>query len=578
MADRAAREAELAELGRALRDLCLPGAAAAALAEVLDGAPVGVTFEVCFEADDAALLGLPFETLRLADERLLALHPKVVVFRRPAGLVAPPVARLAGPLKILVAVGAPDEDQSPNVVLNLERELQNLLDVVEVARQSDSENMEVRILEVGSPGLIGAALERDAYHVLHLSCHGRPGLIELEDEEGAAVRVSATQLLGPITRQGRPLPMIFLNSCHGGAAAGDAASLAEELLRAGIPCVLAMTTAVSDFYAIRLAGRFYEHLARRGASSASRALAVARGELETARRQALEQGNANPAECQPEAATPTPFLAGEERLLLDPSLEREPLRSRPVYEVSGPVPQLRVDELIGRRKILRETLKTLREPARRWAGVALTGIGGVGKSAVAGRVMQRLKEDGWKVAAHRGRIDLAAIAALVSQALVLAARPELRQLAKVLADPEIDELQRFSLAANALAQERILLVLDDFEQNLALDGSAFRDPDTANFLGLLAQNAHTGRLLITCRYPLPGFESVLHEVAIGPLSDSETRKLLLRLDSLRDQARRAAQGAEGDRQPSTHARAARRPAARRPGPAWAGDAGSWRSC
>ncbi len=77
------------------------------------------------------------------------------------------------------------------------------------------------------------------------------------------------------------------------------------------------------------------------------------------------------------------------------------------------MPQLRVDELIGRRKILRETLKTLREPARRWAGVALTGIGGVGKSAVAGRVMQRLEEDGWKVAAHRGRIDLAAIAALV---------------------------------------------------------------------------------------------------------------------------------------------------------------------
>lgn len=69
---------------------------------------------------------------------------------------------MAGPLKILVAVGAPDEDRT--LVLDQERELQNILDAVEAARRY--ENAEVRILEVGSPEQIGEALERDGFDVL----------------------------------------------------------------------------------------------------------------------------------------------------------------------------------------------------------------------------------------------------------------------------------------------------------------------------------------------------------------------------------------------------------------------------
>ena len=209
----------MAELGRALRPFCLPGESAAALADLADGAPAGTTIEVGFESADAELLGLPFEALRLKDDRLLAVHPKVVVVRRPAALKPRPAARLAGPLKVLVAVGAPDEDQTPNVVLDQERELSSILDAVEEARLL--ENAEVRILEVGSPSEIGKAIERDAYHVLHLSCHGRPGALELEDEEGAAVRVTAAELLEPIEGQGRPLPMVFLNACHGAVREGE---------------------------------------------------------------------------------------------------------------------------------------------------------------------------------------------------------------------------------------------------------------------------------------------------------------------------------------------------------------------
>src|SRR5438067_1087533 len=63
----------------------------------------------------------------------------------------------------------------------------------------------------------------------------------------------------------------------------------------------------------------------------------------------------------PEYATATLYVAGLERPLADFALDKQPLRSAPVHMVEGPVPQLRLDELIGRRRELRETLRTLRD-------------------------------------------------------------------------------------------------------------------------------------------------------------------------------------------------------------------------
>ena len=77
-------------------------------------------------------------------------------------------------------------------------------------------------------------------------------------------------------------------------------------------------------------------------------------------------------------------------------------------------------------------------------------------------------------------------------------------------------------------------MLDDFEQNLVPGGGAFLDADTEVYLRALAEGARRGRLLITCRHPVPGADAFLHRVPIGPLSLAESRKLLLRLPRLRD--------------------------------------------
>ena len=527
-------EAAMREFGQMLGALCLPGDSGAAVAALIDPLPVGAWLDIAIEADGTDLLGLPFEAMRLPDGRLLAQQPGVAMWRRPAGLHQAMPEALAGPLKVLVAVGAPDEGTTNAVVLDQERELQNLLDAVEETNRQD--NAQVRFLEVGSPQAIGEAVARDAFHVLHLSCHGRPGLLELEDEDGHAVQVTPATLLAALREPGRPLPLVLLNTCHGGVLASDGtASFAEALLRAGVPAVLAMQTSVSDHYATALARHFYDYLTRGEHLRPSSALASARRALEDQRQQAIQRGDASHP-CTPEYATAALYLAGDaDRPLADFGRDRVPLARRPQHDaVRGQVPMLRQDDLIGRRRVMRQTLRALRQPAGRTAGVVLTGIGGVGKSAVAGRVMQRLLEDGWAVAVHTGRLMLAPMAAQVGRELAGVQGHDTRghALAAALQQSGVPDEERLPLLLQTLRECRVLLVLDDFEQNLTTGGERFHDPDTRDLLRALAESAHAGRLLLTCRHPVPGVASLLTEQTVGPLSAAEVRKLVLRLDGL----------------------------------------------
>src|SRR5205807_1516722 len=192
--------------------------------------------------------------------------------------------------------------KTPNAPLDVEAEMQAVLDAVgEVAGHPRAQ---VRILEVASLAQIRDALRRDRYHVLHLSAHGSAEAVELEDEDGNPVTVTADALKAALRQAGRPVPLIVLSSCSGGSAAAQA--MAAAMVPAG--------------------GRS--------------------------------------------------------------------------------VRELPMGTLIGRRKELRIAMGVLRRtPAAERdfgaaSGVVLTGIGGIGKTALAGRVISRLREDGWLIAVH----------------------------------------------------------------------------------------------------------------------------------------------------------------------------------
>ncbi|MBK6670046.1 MAG: hypothetical protein IPG46_10425 [Actinobacteria bacterium] len=64
-----------------------------------------------------------------------------------------------------------------------------------VGRAEDDQRAQVRFLEVADLSTIRTALGgSDQFHVLHLSAHGSQTSIELVNEDGAAVQVSAGDL------------------------------------------------------------------------------------------------------------------------------------------------------------------------------------------------------------------------------------------------------------------------------------------------------------------------------------------------------------------------------------------------
>jgi tetratricopeptide (TPR) repeat protein len=499
----------------------------------------GESVRLSFETAEPPLLAIPFEAARLPGGLLPALEPGVRVIRRFTAAAPPPLTPLPGPLRILVAVGAPDEGRTSGAVLDSERELDTILNAVEEARRFG--NAEVRILEVGHPGEIQKALEAQAFHVLYVSGHGTAGQIEMETEEGDPVAVRPEDLAGVIRAAERPLPLVFLSSCLSGAGGGELASFAQGLLAAGLPQVLAMQTSVSDWYATRLAGAFLQHLSRLEAPLASHALALARQEVEAERRKAAESGRQD-ASLVPEYATPSLFVAADEMPLLDRALPQEPLHRPPRPFAQGPVPLLGMDDLIGRRSELRAVLRVVRNDRRavaahgHKAGAVVFGMGGVGKSALAGRAMSRLAEEGWHVAAVGGSLSLGELARQAGTALAGGAEGALSTLAGRLRQPESDDQERLRDLRALLAQHPVLLVLDNFEDNLEPGGNTFRDPRLAQVLQELCAAAVAGKLLVTSRYPLPDLTPWLVPIALGPLSPAETRKLFLRLPALRDLA------------------------------------------
>ena len=175
--------------------------------------------------------------------------------------VPDPVAvQVPGPLRILAVVASPDHGGGE--LLDYEAELARILDAVDPSRRGDGAY--VRVLNWGTPAAIRAALATERFHVLHISCHAKPGALVLESDTGAVEEVDAARFVREILVPDQGVPLVVLAGCstalgarvtaEDGDAEGEQAlpGLARDLLRAGMPAVLAMTAPVTDRYATEL--------------------------------------------------------------------------------------------------------------------------------------------------------------------------------------------------------------------------------------------------------------------------------------------------------------------------------------
>ena len=144
----------------------------------------------------------------------------------------------------------------------------------------------MQVVPFATAEAISTELKRGPVHLLHISSHGSPGTLVLEDDDGTPLRMTADEFVDQAVPAGRMPPLITLSACNTDAAASDdELSFARRLCHLGAAAVIATETPVTDIYATRLLARFYGALSRTHDPDVITALADARrtvqAELET---------------------------------------------------------------------------------------------------------------------------------------------------------------------------------------------------------------------------------------------------------------------------------------------------------
>ncbi|MBB4693929.1 tetratricopeptide repeat protein [Paractinoplanes abujensis] len=528
----AAGVVSLRRAGQLMAESFLPLPVAQALSRVLHRAQrLHVPARIGIEAPGR--WSLPWEALaEPVTGRPLVMHDLVSVYRKvpAAGSRSGPVA---GPLRIVVAIASPETGGGP--LLDYERELGSVLDAVHRAYRSRAV---VRIVPFATTAAIRAILDEDTTHVLHLSAHGSPGILHLEDEQGNARDITADELVREAIPEGRMPRVISLAACYTDAEGEDeGGSFAAQLAERGVGAVLATQTSVTDVYATRLFARVYAELA--GARSPDVVAAVAQARRAVQRELAADvQPIAQLVAGMDEWSVVSVLTGSPSVTVVDGDAPAEP-RAEVVSDLGGLLARP-VGQFVGRRHAQR-TLPTLLSGAET-SGVLLHGIGGIGKTTLSAEIVRRMLDlsPDWRLATVYGEITVDD----VLRAVAGAARRDLMRRQQLTGDRavavqaaervDLPWRERFALLREVvLVDTAVLLVVDNFEDNLVRDqGWSTKDTALADLLATWLANPGRSRLLITCRYRFVVATDQLHTYQVPPLSLAETRKLLWSLPRL----------------------------------------------
>jgi tetratricopeptide (TPR) repeat protein len=513
-----AQAAGALQVGRMLADAFLPGAVGSAVSEQIRLAASRET-EVALGISSERFIGLPWETLAPHEfDGSLALHPGVRLYRKiEAPTVPAPRGPRPGGLRVAVAIASPTYGGGP--LLDYERELTEIMNALAGARANGAD---LRIVRYATLDALRECLSNYEPHVLHLSAHGTPGTLSLEHEDGRARIVDAAEFVASVL-SGNPVPdLVSLAACSTSTRGGELPAFSTRLVAAGVPVVVGAESSVTDRFITLFFSELYGALAESspdvlGAAAAARRRAYAR--LRTAT-EPLERGIAALNEWMVvtvEAADATSWPAVG--IGHSPSAAARGLPER--HAGGAPRP-----DFVGRRAEQRKIMRLLPRTA-----VAICGIGGLGKSALARRIAADVGENSPFATAVQlvGRTDVPSVLTAIADALELSPDHGARCAAPWRAGFA-------ALSAHLSTTRPLMLVLDDFDPNLPADiplgpdvpAPHAIDADLDALLGACIRCPQVG-LVLTCRRPVavsdPGAPAV-EPIRLDPLSYAETRKLM----------------------------------------------------
>jgi hypothetical protein len=395
--------------------------------------------------------------------------------------------------------------------------------------------VEVVVEESGTlAGLSEAAAREPGFDVIHLSGHGKvtangPRFV-VESDTGLGVLASADDIAGALNRHWPRL--VFVSGCWTGDAtdSGAVESLAEALVMAGAPAVLGWGLPVGDLAANSLAADLYRALG--SGESLVDAVAVARRALFT-------QPRNDDWHLLRLFADRTPLSA---LVTAQGHPGRARLQTRPTHGLFlDPEGRVRVadrESFVGRRRDLQTLLRELRpaDPTTGPVGAVIHGMGGLGKSSLTARLLERMRPTHPMHVVWTGKIDAANAASQFANQLNLDPDTDLtlKQLLN-LADVSLADKLRYILSGPlADASHQCVFVFDDFENgNLEPDGHGghLLDPAAlevlAGFATAITSSGSSSRIVITSRYTFHQPDGVrLAELPIAELQGADLNKLL----------------------------------------------------
>ncbi len=492
--------------------------------------PSGSTLRI---AAEERLRHLPWELM--AEERshlaVNTLAPFTPVRRVSPGdsLRHPEVANR--PLRVLFMATSP-EGVEP--VLHFESEEAMILDA------TTATGAELVVEESGTlEGLrfVTESYGTDYFDIFHLSGHanvdeGSPVFL-VENEVGGRVNARPDQIAQAIG--GRWPRLVFVSGCLTGNAPdqGQLPSMSESLVQAGAPAVLGWALPVGDTAASITAAILYQGLA--SGRRLDEAVARARQELYTAKSTFWHFLRLY-TDASPLAEMVTPLnTPGRERLtvrpasseFMDPQTQLSRVASRQAF--------------VGRRRLIQRCLRTLKTAITQpeaSEGLVLQGMGGLGKSTLASRLLERMPTH--QRAVWFGRVDETKFRDLTSK-IRFETLANNQEADKILNTPDASlEMRVRYLLDGPMRNIPCLFVFDDFERgNLDERDGAYVGTHEINeilsaLLKAIRQTSSASRVILTSRYEFPAPAGTrLRVEALETLNRNELAKKLQRLDQLR---------------------------------------------
>ncbi len=376
------------------------------------------------------------------------------------------------PLKVLLIVSSPmdldekgDFQPDPDEIVQLMEPLKDL---------QDKGMVQFDWLERASVQCIQDAL-KEGYHIVHFVGHGlydreiEKGYLVIEDKNRNEKRLEGqkiAQLFGV-----NPPQLMILTAC-------ESSPLIPFLLSRKIPAVLAMQYTVLKDIAHDFVERFYSLLVK--GDSVQQAVSTARSAI------LLERGCKDPG-----WFTPVLYMRLDDVLQVDVT-SPVVLPEKKVEGFDMVKDLIGVETFVGRRKDLGLLEKILFDNKLKLAVV--TGIGGIGKTALASKFVKRHKHMFRAAFAKKMVPDMKGeeILGLLNQFFM---RNGEQKLDEVIAEPDLD--LKLEVLVHCL-KKGYLLVLDNFE--VLIKDNKIADKSVEKCVKALLSGDHSSKIIITSRY------------------------------------------------------------------------------